>query len=411
MTPRASEESSAGSSKASPHAISGRFYELDILRGLAAYAVVIFHYKHFVQIPARPAYDYTALPLTEVLMPLYRHGLYFVELFFTLSGFIFFWLYSCALSERHMSGKTFAIARMARLYPLHIATFAFCAAFMPIYASVYGGPFIYGDNDALHFVLNLFLVQHWLPNATQTFNGPSWSISVEVFLYLCFFVLAFLRRVGWLSTLIVVVISFWLKDYVLHDWKDGARGLPSFFLGGLVWHVVNFLRGKDWQIWVVRAMRLLVPLGWAVAYVWTLMAPQWEGMAPELRDDLSTQTFSYVLIPLTLLYLALRQGRHPQLLGRWLRSERLTRFAWVGDISYSLYLWHFPVQLVFMLGLGWIDWEARRQIFASPLMLLAFLAMTTIVAWLSFTRFEMPARQWLKSLLERHQLRHTRPEA
>src|SRR2546425_4022874 len=87
-----------------------RITELDSLRGGAALAVVLWHYKaHF-----------GAAPLYQVLAPFYLGGFLFVDFFFVLSGFVLAKTYWTE-SRRFLIFQNVA-ERIARLYPLHFVT-------------------------------------------------------------------------------------------------------------------------------------------------------------------------------------------------------------------------------------------------------------------------------------------------
>ncbi|HTN41414.1 MAG TPA: acyltransferase, partial [Asticcacaulis sp.] len=171
------------------HPKEARFYELDILRGLAAITVVFFHYKHFLLVSDAVGFDYDHMPFSALLMPFYLYGQFFVELFFAISGYVFFWLYARAIEEGRTRPWGFFVARFARLYPLYVVTLIVVAGLQIVYRSQYGDDFIYNEATPANFALNLLMVQQWLPYAVQSFNGPAWSISVEVFLYALFFLI------------------------------------------------------------------------------------------------------------------------------------------------------------------------------------------------------------------------------
>src|SRR3954454_2537178 len=85
----------------------GRFQELDVLRGLAALAVVLFHYL--------TRYDQIYTPRGDVPFG-FPFGTSGVELFFVISGFVIFMtLARCA------SASDFLISRFSRLYPTYWA--------------------------------------------------------------------------------------------------------------------------------------------------------------------------------------------------------------------------------------------------------------------------------------------------
>ncbi|MBP2160925.1 MULTISPECIES: acyltransferase [Asticcacaulis] len=381
-----------------------RFFELDILRGLAAILVVVFHYKHFL-LSDTEVFDYAHLPFGVLLTPVYVYGQYFVELFFAISGYVFFWLYGDAVADRRLSARSFFTARFARLYPLYLAMLVAAVVLQTLHARLYGAPFIYKHNTAGDFVLSLFMVQQWLPGAEQTWNGPSWSLSVELFLYLAFFAVVFWRGNRPIVLAAIVVVGLIFKHIQAEPVSDFSRGVPSFFLGGLVFHAVRYLNHEAQAVWRQRldtTLKWLVPVLWLLTYV-RAQPLIWKPLTKTLGlypipafDTLTIEGFVYGLMPLTLLALGLRREnwRHPLL-----SLERLRSVAWIGDISYSIYLIHFPLQVAVMLVMGQFAWADRVAIFASPLTFIAFLAAAVGLARLSFVYFEMPAREWLRRKL------------
>lgn len=377
------------------HPREARFYELDILRGLAAIVVVFFHYKHFLLISDAAGFDYAHMPFSAVLMPFYLYGQFFVELFFAISGYVFFWLYARAIEEGRTGPWSFFVARFARLYPLYVVTLLAVVGLQLAYRSLYGEDFIYNEDTPLNFVLNLLMIQQWLPFAVQSFNGPAWSISVEVFLYTLFFVLCAWRfnRIWMLAALFGagVVIRI-LSDPTV----DFVRGVPSFFEGGLVFYAVQALRKPANALWrkrLVLALSVLLPVLWCVSYA-RAFHPINVLLEPGVFAAIfSVVGFLYVVMPLSLLALGLMQD---QWRAAWLSRDRLHKISWIGDISYSIYLIHFPLQLAIMLVMARLPFAERAHIFSSPLALLAFMAAAAGLGWLSFHYFEMPMRRYLQ---------------
>ncbi|MBW8881725.1 MAG: acyltransferase, partial [Asticcacaulis sp.] len=122
---------------ASVRVTEARFFELDILRGVAAFMVVLFHYKHFL-LDDTGNFDYNHMPFYTLLAPIYVYGQNFVELFFSISGYVFFWLYAEAVSERRVGLRSFFIARFSRLYPLFFLTFILVAVAQWGFTRLYG---------------------------------------------------------------------------------------------------------------------------------------------------------------------------------------------------------------------------------------------------------------------------------
>ncbi len=383
------------------HPREARFYELDILRGVAAILVVTFHYKHFLLISDTAGFDYDHLPFGALLLPVYIYGQFFVELFFSISGYVFFWLYGEAVSSHRTDAKSFFIARFARLYPLYFVTLIFVAVGQPLFRHLYGGDFIYSANSTGNFVLNLFAVQQWVINAPQSFNGPAWSISVELFLYVLFFVVCYFRKneVVLLTALCVGGMVF--KNAHLMDPNDFARGLPNFFLGGLVYYAVRNLREPANAVWRRRLtwlLAVLVPCLWVISYISGRNEPLDRPAANLMEFIFNTELFLYVVLPLSLLALGLMQDHWKV---KFMSRTHLHRASWIGDISYSIYLLHFPLQLAVMLVLSHWSFAWRVPVFASPLAFMMFMGVAIGLAWLSHRYFEMPMQRFLRGWMTR----------
>ena len=108
-----------------------------------------------------------------------------VELFFVLSGFILCHVYLQAFGEKRAHYGGFLWARLARVYPLHLATLIGVGALG--FAAVAAGMSI--DSNVLSWAslpANLFMVHAWGFAPEAGWNHPSWSISAEWFAYLAF---------------------------------------------------------------------------------------------------------------------------------------------------------------------------------------------------------------------------------
>jgi peptidoglycan/LPS O-acetylase OafA/YrhL len=144
---------------------------LTSLRFFAALWVVLYTYIHELQ--------------GAVAVPLLDKGYLGVDLFFTLSGFILSYVYLEAFGEKRFDYGKFVVHRLARVYPLHIATLAF--TLLLVTAAALKGVTL--DGNAANWAAlpaHLTLTQAWGLAPTASFNHPSWSISAEWFAYLCF---------------------------------------------------------------------------------------------------------------------------------------------------------------------------------------------------------------------------------
>jgi peptidoglycan/LPS O-acetylase OafA/YrhL len=383
-----------------------RLYSLDTLRGFAALSIVIWHWQHFFAVSGtwEPGWQKSSQPFYVFLKPLYDEGWAAVDLFFALSGFIFFWLYGEAIREGRMGAGRFAWLRFSRLYPLHLVTLLAVAAMQYVFQDATGNYFIFDVNDAQHFITSLLFAQQWLPpTLDQSFNGPAWSVSVEVLLYGVFFV--FCRsglRGPWMSLLISIAAI------PLLVWNEFiARGLMGFFLGGATFHLSRIAIAHASARRIAR-WSAAVALGlWAVVWIEAYLGPlhaacYWLSghISPELgrlyigySRNLFLVLFVFVVAPATLLALAL----HEQVLGgAW------HRLAFVGDISYSTYMLHFPMQLA--LALAAVRFALTPAAFENPLALILFYAMLIALGGLSFHWFERPMQNFLRGALGKKSL-------
>jgi peptidoglycan/LPS O-acetylase OafA/YrhL len=329
-----------------------RIAALDALRGLAALAIVVHHYW------------FLARPLQATLGWVYEYGRLAVPLFYLLSGYIFFSAYAAALGERRLDGRAFFWLRASRLYPLHLLTLLVVLGLQALIFAQTGGYFQYRHNDAVHFALNLAFLQFSWADPLMSFNGPTWSLSIEAALYLTFF--AFARAFGaaaWPR------LGFGALCLALSAGRDGlplsgplnaffAEGLGCFFLGG----ALQLTEGCGER----RKLALGVALLALGAGLFWLTGGRRE------------------TTPVLFAGLALTALAGPGM-------SRLLAFrplVWLGDISYSTYLWHFPVQLALVA----FSAAALPLPFASPALLALYVGLVLAVSTLSYRYFEAPAR-------------------
>ena len=135
-----------------------RFDALDSLRGVAAVMVALFH-----------------------VFPFWA-GYLMLDFFFVLSGFIL--SHSYLYREKAVGPIEFMGHRLARMYPLHVytlITFALAFYFTQNQLPVYKDGLVYTLFQQLTLTQNVGLHSKGVP-----WNGPAWSISVEIWLNLLF---------------------------------------------------------------------------------------------------------------------------------------------------------------------------------------------------------------------------------
>ena len=366
-----------------------RFHSLDVLRGVASLSVVFWHWQHFFYNGTRPvAVADERLPLFNAFSLLYQYGWMAVDLFFALSGFIFFWLYSRKVAASAISPWTFAALRLSRLYPLHLLTLLLVAAGQYWFMSRFGTYYVYPQNDATHFLLNLAFASSWGLEQGYSFNAPVWSVSVEIMLYALFYLVC-----RWLPVRLPLLLFLALLGFLLaYYYSPLGRGIASFFLGGSVCLVYRQLATSPRAASHERIIGVLGAAAWLLSWAASREEPaQLAGLlhiAPALVEDIATYWVTSILFPLTILWLALTETRHRGF-GR--------RYAFLGNLSYSSYLLHFPLQMLTM-GLL-IQAGATQEVLSSPILLLLFFAVLVAVSLASHKYFEAPAQRYLRNTL------------
>jgi len=247
-----------------------RFDVLDALRGLCALLVVFFH-----------------LPVSSHLHPLalFRHGYLFVDFFFVLSGFVIAHAYGGRLGSVKDLGP-FLIKRLGRVWPLHAVMLAafvgleLCRLWFHFDAAT---PFA-RDRSVEALVTNLLLIQSFNIHPYLTWNGPAWSISVEMGAYVVFAAIMVLapRRFTAISLLLIVagalIVLTQSTRFMNTTYNFGfPRAVYGFFLGCLV-HRIWLMKPPTFSPVVAGWLQLicLVVVGAYVSYAqgpWTVAAP------------------------------------------------------------------------------------------------------------------------------------------
>jgi len=280
---------------------------------------------------------------------LIRNGYLFVDLFFILSGFVIIYNYYDKIICNTVSAYDFMKKRFFRLWPLHfllLIIFLFLE-FVKLVASqefnVIGSNIPFTENNHISFIANLLLIQSFNLFNDSTFNGPSWSIGVEFYTYLCFFIsLTFFKTKRWLFkyfSLIVVVICFCFLFFkvghlsVTHDFGF-IRCLLGFFSGILLFFIFKSLSNRDDNtshkrksvfFWTFLELILIVFL----IYFF------------ENKSEIDRLDFIAYFINFLLIFLFLFSN------GIVSKIICTKFFVFLGKISYSIYMIHYFFSLLF----------------------------------------------------------------
>lgn len=347
---------------------------LELLRFACAVSVLIYHYNHFYAVGAdRVGFEVTQQPLYRLLRPVYEAGWLAVQIFWCLSGFIFFWKYATPVAQGRVSAWHFAALRFSRLYPLHLATLLIVAALAAWYRGRQGSEYLYPNNDWPHFALQLLLASDWSGRNEWSFNGPIWSISIEVLVYGLFFLLCRLGLTRWWQVLGLIMAASAVSALKLTA-HPIVLCVFFFYLGGFT-HLAHVHLIQQPRL----LQRALLGLG-----LLAIGAGAWLVSIGRLRPML----FGALLAPVSMLVLL-----------DWVqpRSARLISLInSLGNTTYASYLLHVPLQLL----LANVMWGQGVQLpLRHPAFLLGYLLLTFGLAAVVYRTFELPAQAWLRERL------------
>lgn len=175
-----------------------RFYILDVMRFLAALAVVFYHYS-----------IYFGGTFFEAMSPIANYGYLGVPFFFMLSGFVI------TASAQNRSAIQFALSRIARLYPAFWACLLFTCA---IVFYLKGGGIGFGQA-----VLNSTILNDYI--GVKNIDDVYWTLQAEIKFYGCIFVLLAFNLYKYVKTW----LTMWLCLAILFHLCS-----QPFFLGWLI---------------------------------------------------------------------------------------------------------------------------------------------------------------------------------
>ncbi len=332
-------------------------------------AILVFHYQQFAYVGLKLVnYQADQQPFYLLLKWFYIHGGLGVQFFWCISGFIFFWKYQNAIHEKIISGGKFFALRLSRLYPLHIATLLLIAILQIIYVGDYGNFFVVHNNDVKHFILQLFLASNW-GGQGFSFNAPIWSISVEVLVYLFFFlVLRYIGKAAWISILVLIISGF-IKYLNLTE-SFIVDCIIYFYLGGLTAQIFKATEQTKYQkfILVLSLVVIICPL-------------------VLLNEDSfeKIKHFFLIFFAPALIYLGAMELKVSQNIGSLIEA--------LGNMTYSSYLIHLPFQLFMVLLLGALNIAIP---FYSPYFFTLYLALVLCLSRFIYLRFEKPMQDFIR---------------
>lgn len=406
-----------------------RVVGLDGIRGLGCLAVVVGHVGEF----------YTPVTHHKALLDVL--GLALI-LFFVLSGFLLFLPYVRRLTKpdgEMPDTRTYFLHRVFRVFPGYvviflIANFVLRAVYVDnpttqLPGSGHGTGMI---TDPGKLLANLTLMQTYIPEYMQTGINPSWSLTLEIAFYLSLPLLGVLLfslrkrvdihplKLALVAPAILLVVAYigraltpWVYSRVnVHNFQpDGGEYLPDIWLQNWGPNLAavfsrSILTNADLFAYGMLAAILFVAIEQAIigerAAKWihraAIMAiPVFGVLTLKLVKDQSP--FGYGVLGIvsalfiTMVILPLSWGM-PSRLARCLD---IRPFYFIGLISMSVYLWHYPLLLL----LGRFDLNAGDS-WGGMLRNMAVVTLATLVlATITYYAVEKPGLDLAKRFRKR----------
>ena len=335
-----------------------RFYSIELLRFLASLAVILYHYK--IGFAWDKGYVNTetlslSLPFYQFINLFYNYGFYGVQLFFLISGFVFAHIY--VNRKDPVSLKEFFINRFARLYPLHFITLALIIFYFFLDQDFIKGQFNIERGrffDLYHFLLNVFFVHSWGLEKGLSFNSPTWTVSIEIAAYVTFFILLrFLRNYKILFPLILISLLFSIYKTQLLNFKY-AEYFLLFYIGIIIYQLPIKTYFKTF---------LFISIFLIIA-------------------SFFGRNFKILLFCPGVLIFAI-------LFDNYINNFNVkTFFSFLGSLTYSLYLLHYPLMLIFL----WMEEKNNfiNNFYESNIFILFYIFLLIFFSFLSFKLIEDP---------------------
>ena len=327
--------------------------DIDGLRGIAIILVLLFHFE----------------------IGGIKNGFLGVDIFFVISGFLISQIILKDLKAREFSFINFYCRRIRRLFPalltmLTVVSFLCFIFFDKLSFEKFGYSIIWASLFSSNF---WFWTEtgYFAPSALEKPLLHTWSLSLEEQFYLIFPLLIFLCRKLKVSTKILITILLFLLSISSFIYGSFFHPDATFFL----------LPTRIWQLLAgVLVALICVKRNKNTQYNTNLHLLGVCLLVLSLFPQPLTSSFIPPSIPCSLgsamLLLPIKKSKVSSLLS-------FKPLVWVGLISYSLYLWHWPIWVFY----SYLSFESYDFSMKTTLFLMSFL-----IAWFSWKYIEQPTR-------------------
>ncbi len=373
-----------------------RYEILDGLRGVAAMLVVVYHLfeTYYHGAPDQPL----------------NHGYLAVDFFFVLSGFVIGYAYDDRWNR--MNTWNFFKRRLVRLHPMVILGTLFGALL-----------FYFGDCPDFQFIKEtspwlVLLVMLWgftmIPmgtgmdirgwGETNSLNGPAWSLQWEYFANILYAL--FIRRLGKVALSVCVAVFaamtvilclnidvtgfLSLRDYASYTVVGGWALTPDQLQIGLTRLMYPFFCGLllSRMGWLIKVRG---GFWWCSLMIVVVLAMPWMGTDTTGEGRWTNGLYEAVCILVCFPFIV-SIGAGSSVLGG--KSAAINKF--LGDISYPIYITHYP--LIYM-QMGWVRSHADAPLGQHIFVAVCIFVLAIFVAYSAYKLYDLPVREWLRNKL------------
>ncbi len=349
---------------------------LDALRGVAALVVVLFHLLE-------------TFTFGNNHLQIINHGYLAVDFFFVLSGFVIGYAYDDRWNK--MSIGSFFKRRLIRLHPMIIV--GMLIGGLTFYFQ--GSPFFPGINEVPVWKMLLVMligctllpvtpsmdIRGW--NEMHPLNGPAWTLFFEYIANIMYalFIRKYSKKV--LAVLAVITGAALVhlavtRGDIIGGWSleplqiriGFTRLLYPFFAGLLLSRIIKPGSVKNAFLWC------------SVILVGVLSVPRLGGTDHIWVNGLYIAVSVIVLFPLIVYMGASGDVKRTF-------TTKLCRF--LGDISYPIYIIHYPLIYLFT---AWVGNNKVSLTDSIPMALLVFV-LSIVLSYACYKIYDVPVRKWL----------------
>lgn len=261
-----------------------------------------------------------------------------VTLFFILSGFVLSYSYQNRLLNKETLISKFYVARIARVYPIHIITFLITILLLPI-----------ANNSFRYYFYNITLIQAYIPSDKYyfDFNAVSWSLSVEMFFYLLFpFLIKFRNRYLVLITLFLLTIKIINPFEAIGKTHAFLYIFPLFRLPDFIIGILLYRIRKKYTFASIPSLTSLYQIVSVMILIIFMLLLK--------KVNISYRYDIYHIIPMALIIYSFSFSNG--ILGKCLSNKFLVI---LGESSFSLYMIHQLVirYMINRVGLENLNWK------------------------------------------------------